>query len=176
MTPEYTPEEIARTHQCQALERELGHQPSARVLYDPREHLYRRWRIFRDLTFAVPDADGNLDPDRGEKATCLIAEGATAVECMEVFFRYMHDANSHKFYQSMRDAGQPLESQPYPLSVAELNERAKRRATAQKARENAEEGMRKHMVNQLKFYGVYDIAKKYHRKHGRLRLLFGKGT
>ncbi len=172
---DYTPAEIEHTHRCRELERELGHEPSARVIYAPHEHLYRRWRIFRDLTFAVPDADGNLSPDRGEKATALIAEGATPVECLEVFHRYLHDPDSHKFYQSMRAAGLPLESQPYPLSAAERNEREKRRNEAKKAREVAEEGLRKHLHNQLAHYGLLDVVKKHHRKTGRLPLLFGKG-
>lgn len=172
---DYTPAEIEFTHRCRELERELGQEPSARVTYWPQHHLYRRWRLERDLTFAVPDENGNLSPDRGAKATALIAEGATPVEVLEVFHRYLHDPNSHKFYQDRLKAGLPLEVEPYPLSAAERNAREKQRAFAKRAKEAAEEGTRKHMHNMLKHYGVLDMAKGYHKRTGRLGMLFGKG-
>ncbi len=171
----YTPAETEHTHRCRELERELGREPSARVMYNPTAHLYRRWRVEQDLTFAMPGPDGQLSPDVGEKATALIAEGATAVEVLEVFHRYLHDENGHKFYHSRRKAGLPVDAEPYPLSVAELNERAKRRAWAQKAKEQAEEGFRKHAHNMMAHYGVLDMAKKYAKRTGRLSRLFGKG-
>lgn len=172
---DYTPAEVEYTHRCNELERQLGQEATARVTYHPGAHLYRRWRLERDLTFATPDEFGNLSPDRGEKATALIAEGATPVEVLEVFHRYLHDPEGHKFYHSRLKSGLPLDVEPYPLSATERNAREKQRAFAKRAKEVAEEGMRKHMVNQLKFYGVYDLAKKYNRKTGRLRMLFGKG-
>src|SRR5882762_10360508 len=111
MSDDYTPAEVEYTHRCRELERELGQEASARVTYWPQHHLYRRWRVERDLTFALTD-----NPDDGTKATALIAEGATPVEVLEVFHRFMKDPNSHKFYFDRAKAGLPLDEQPYPLS------------------------------------------------------------
>lgn len=166
----YSPAEVEFTERCRELERSLGQEATARVTYRPGEHLYRRWRIERDLTFALT---GN--PDEGTKCTALIAEGATPVEVLEVFSRYMHDAEGHQFYFDRASKGLPTDEAPYPLSAAERNAREKQRAFAKRAKENAEEGLRKHMHNMLAHYGVLDLAKKYNRKTGRLKLLFGKG-
>ncbi len=172
--PDYSPAEVEYTHRCRELERELGREPSARVTYRAHEHLYRRWRIEQDMTFARLDENGHPTPDAGDKATALIAEGATPVEVLEVFHRFMHDPNSHKFFHDRAKAGLPLDEQPYPLSAAERNEREKLRAFAKRAKEVAEEGLRKHLHNQLAHFGLLDQVKGYHKRTGRLRMLFDK--
>lgn len=163
----YTPDEVEATHRCQDLERSLGLQPSARVTCHAGA-MERRWRVECDLSFSVDGSTENT-----QRATALVAVGATAVEALSAFHHFMHDPDAKAFYFERHKIGMPLD-EPYPMSPAELEGRAKMREHAKKAAEIQMEGARKHIHNQLKHYGLLDAAKKYHRKTGRLRLLFDK--
>lgn len=169
-----SPDEIRLTHQCQDLETSLGHNRTARVVFVGGA-LDRRWRVYRDLTFAFgATKDGAPDESTAVKTSALIATGATPVEALTAFHAAMHDPKAQAFYAERQMRGEDLELEPLLLSPTEIAERAKLRAYAKKSAEVAMEGARKHLHNQLAMSGLLGAAKRYHSKTGRLRMLFDK--
>lgn len=157
-----SPDELKWTEKCREL------YPHARMMRIAGAAT-RRWRVYADLLFSV---DGTTE--NGKMTECLISSGATPVEAATAFFGWVNDPRREAFYQDRLYRGERTDVEPFPLTPAELAQRKVNAENAKRAGEIASEGMRKHLHNQLKMMGLYDSAKRYHQKTGRLRLLFDK--
>lgn len=160
----YTPDEIKWTHRV----RELPGLEGATVR-EMRGAVDRRWRVYNELVLSL---DGTTE--NGVKTEALISSGATPIEALTAAHNWHQDPSRMGFYRDRLIRGQRLDTEPFPLSEAEEKQREANRERAKKIGEIATEGARKHLHNQLAMMGLLDKAKRYHRKTGRLRMLFDK--
>lgn len=160
----YSPDEVKYTHKV----RELPGLEHA-IVRHLKGAADRRWRVYNELTFSVDGTTNN-----GVKAEALISSGATPIEALTAAHAWHEDPNRLAFFHDRLIRGLRLDDTPFPISEAEAAARKVNAERAKKAGEIATEGARKHLHNQLRMRGLYDLAKRYHSRTGRLRLLFDK--
>lgn len=147
------------------------HIPGARIAEVPGAHELR-WRAYAAVTFSV---DGTLDNTFNSE--CLLATGYTAAEVLEKCWEFSKDPHrQQQFHEHGRNRhlrGLPLADEPLPETPEQQARSAAQAEKLRIGRQRMQEGMRKHLVGMLKAQGLYDVAKKYSKKTGRMRALFG---
>lgn len=148
--------------------------PGARIAEMPgRPEL--RWRLYSRLEFSV---DGT--PDNGVKTEALLATAYTWPELLEKAYEFAHDEKRQvefvEFGRNRQLRGLPLDTEPLPETAEQRARTEEARARMKLGRERAQEGMRRHVRGMLEANGMLELAKKYHRKTGRLSALFGRGV
>lgn len=145
--------------------------PEARVCVMDGEDPYRRWCVYSRLKFSL---DGTTNEDTAVSAVCVVAQAPTWWEALARAHRVAEDPHALNHYRDRHIRGLPLEDEPPPLTETEKAAEADLRRKVQLQKERAIEGQRKHLRNLLKRQGLYDLAKKHHKKTGALPNLFGK--
>lgn len=143
--------------------------PGARCVFEPFGDSFRAWKVFARFTWSI---DGTTNEETAEKKDYLIVEAPTPTEALARSFRVAEDpkAKLHCLDKLMRG----VTDEPPPLTEEEKADEAKMRAKLQLQKERAIEGQRNHLRNLLRRQGLYDVAKKYHKKTGLLPNLFGR--
>lgn len=132
-----------------------------------------RWRLYARLQWSV---DGTTNEATAVNTEALLATAYTMSEILEKAHEYAHDAHRQaaffEFGRNRAMRGLPLDTEPLPETPEQQARTAELRQRVKRGQEEYREGMRRHLHGQLKAQGLLDVARKYHRKTGRLRSLF----
>jgi hypothetical protein len=132
-----------------------------------------RWRLFARLELSV---DGTTE--NGLQTEAPLATAYTWPELLEKAHAFAHDEKRQaEFVELGRNRllrGLPLE--PLPETPEQRARSEETRARMKLGRERVQEGMRRHVRGMLEANGMLELAKRYHKRTGRLAALFGRGV
>jgi len=153
------------------------HIPGARVAEMPGK-AELRWRLYARLQWSV---DGTTNEATAINTEALLATAYTMPEVLEKAWEYAHDDKRQAaFFEHGRNRalrGLPLDTEPLPETAEQKARTEEARHRAKRGQEEYREGMRRHLRNQLKAEGLYDVARRYHNRTGRLKsLMAGVGA
>lgn len=169
MTYDATADEAKGNERLKELHAKL---PEARLRHVRfEEDPFRRWKVYSRLKWSV---DGTTDESTAVSSECLIAEAPTWWEALARAHRIADDPKALLHFRERHIRGLPTNEEPPPLTPEERAEETKMRAQYEAGRQRAVEGMRAHLRGMLKTQGLEGLAKRYHKKTGRLPNLFGK--
>ena len=136
-----------------------------------------RWRLYARLQWSI---DGTVNESTAVNTEALLATAETWPEILEKAHEYARDGNRKaEFLEHGRNRllrGLSLTEEPLPETPEQKARSEEARHRRKRGNEEYRVGMRLHLHNQLKAQGLYDVAKAYNRKTGRLRQLFGGFT
>jgi len=142
--------------------------PHARVIENRLGRESARFRVVDRLTLSL---DGTTE--NGVAVEAILAESYTVVGALEKYHNLMHDKARQVWYRDRHLRGEDMRPPPPTEEERKRDEEIRDRLDA--AREANTEAMRRHLHWQLKATGYYDEAVRYHKKTGKLALLFRKG-